>query len=371
MAALTPAVIRAARMTSLLLADHDARTPLSVAEWFGAMQAQDIASGLWSLGVRVPHSTVADVEAAFERGELIRTWPMRQTVHIIPAVDARWMLDLTGTRGLDRMRTRRQQLGLLPADLDRLRDVLEAFLEDGEPRTRRGRPRCLDGRGDPDRRAAGLPPSAVCVADRSHVHRPAAGRGADLRPAVRLGAARRSSCRETTALVELAHRYFRSHGPTTVKDFAGWTGLTLADARRGVEGNAGRLDRVGEGADAVWLTTELAEAIGDGRLADQGTLALPGFDEYVLGYKDRSLHGDESLLDRVVPGGNGIFRATIVRRGSVIATWTRTLVRDQVRIAVEPFAPLSGRARIDVDRALVAYAAYLGREPVITVSPSA
>jgi len=370
MAALAPTVIRAARMTSLLLAEHEQRTPLSVAEWFGAMQAQDVASGLWSLGVRVPHSTAADVEAAFERGGLIRTWPMRQTVHIIPAADARWMLDLTGTRGLDRMRSRRQQLGLLPPDLARLRDVLEALLEDGEPRTRADILDALTAEGIPTDGQRGYHLLAyasltgvTCIGPQRE--------GAQTFALLSAWAPHQVELSRDDALVELAHRYFRSHGPTTVKDFAGWTGLTLADARRGVEGNAGRLDRVGEGADAVWLTTELAEAIGDGRLADHGTLALPGFDEYVLGYKDRSLHGDESLLDRVVPGGNGIFRATIVRRGSVIATWTRTLVRDQVRIAVEPFAPLSGRARIDVDRALVAYAAYLGREPVITVSPNA
>ncbi len=370
MAALTPATIRAARMTSLLLADHVQRTPLSVAEWFGAMQAQDIASGLWSLGVRVPHATVADVEAAFERREVIRTWPMRQTVHIVPAVDARWMLELTGARGLDRMRTRRQQLGLLPADLDRLLTTLGAFLEDGQPRTRRDVLDALsaDGIATDGQRGYHLLLYAsltglTCIGPQRD--------GAQTVALLSAWAPQQVQLTRDEALVELAHRYFRGHGPTTVKDFAGWTGLTLTDARRGVEGNAGRLERVGEGADALWLTTELADAISDGQLAGQGTLALPGFDEYVLGYKDRSLHGDESLLDRVVPGGNGVFRATIVRRGSVIATWTRTLVRDQVKITVEPFAPLSGRARSDTERALGSYADYLGRVPVITVSASA
>jgi hypothetical protein len=370
MGALTPAVIRAARMTSLLLADHEPRTPLSVAEWFGAMQAQDVASGQWSLGLRVRHATVADVEAAFERGGLIRTWPMRQTVHIVPAVDARWMLELTGTRGLDRTRTRRQQLGLLPADLDRLLIALEAFLEDGEPRTRREVLDALAAEGIPTDGQRGyhllLYASLLgitCIGPQRD--------GSQTIVLLSAWAPQQVQLTRDEALVELAHRYFRSHGPTTVKDFAGWTGLTLTDARRGVEGNAGRVERVGEGARAVWLTTELANAISDGRPADHRTLALPGFDEYVLGYKDRSLHGDESLLDRVVPGGNGVFRATIVRHGSVIATWTRTLARNHVRITVHPFAPLSGRARTDTERALGAFADYLGREPVITIPASA
>lgn len=367
MAALAPATIRAARMTSLLLADHDERTPLSVAEWFGAMQAQDFASGLWSLGVRVPRSTIASVEAAFERRELIRTWPMRQTMHIVPAVDARWMLELTGTRGLDRTRTRRQQLGLLPADLDRLLICLAAFLEDGQPHPRRDVLDALAEEGIPTDGQRGYHillyaslTGLTCIGPQRD--------GAQTVALLADWAPQQVQLTRGEALVELAHRYFRSHGPTTVKDFAGWTGLTLADARSGVEGNSGRLERVGEGAGAVWLTAELADAISDGRLAGRGTLALPGFDEYVLGFKDRSLHGDESLLDRVVPGGNGVFRATIVRRGSVIATWTRTLTRAQVRIAVEPFTPLSGPARADTEHALGLYADFLGREPVITLA---
>ena len=35
------------------------------------------------------------------------------------------------------------------------------------------------------------------------------------------------------ALAELARRYFQSHGPATVHDFAWWSGLTVKDARAG------------------------------------------------------------------------------------------------------------------------------------------
>lgn len=357
-------------MTSLLLTDDDERTPLSVAAWFGAMQAQDIASGLWSLGVRVPHSTVADVEAAFERGELIRTWPMRQTVHVIPAVDARWMLELTGTRGLDRMRSRRQQLGLLPADLDRLLTTLEAFLEDGQPRTRRDVLDAVAAEGIPTDGQRGYHlllyaslTGLTCIGPQRD--------GAQTIALLSAWAPRQIQLTRDEALVELTQRYFRSHGPTTVKDFAGWSGLTLTEARRGVEGNTGRLARVGDGADAAWLTIELAEAIADGRLVDQGTLALPGFDEFMLGYKDRSLHGDEALLDRVVPGGNGVFRSTVVSAGVVQGTWGRALTTTSVKVTVDPFEPMTIAGHVDMERAFERYAAYLGRSLVLTVNDPA
>jgi ATP-binding cassette subfamily B protein len=43
------------------------------------------------------------------------------------------------------------------------------------------------------------------------------------------------------AVSELVRRFFQSHGPATTRDFAWWSGLTMADAKRG-------LDIVGGGA---------------------------------------------------------------------------------------------------------------------------
>ena len=65
--------VRRARMASMLLADAEQRTPLEVVRWFGALQAQDAASGHWSLGVRCSGSTEHAVLAAFERGDIVRT----------------------------------------------------------------------------------------------------------------------------------------------------------------------------------------------------------------------------------------------------------------------------------------------------------
>src|SRR5215469_16289828 len=105
---------RALRMSSLRLTDDQPR-PADVAgvvEWFGAMQSQDIASGLWSLGSRLSGFTVTDVRAALERREALRTWPMRGTVHLVPPRDARWMLDLTAVRTERAFAPRHAELGI-------------------------------------------------------------------------------------------------------------------------------------------------------------------------------------------------------------------------------------------------------------------
>src|ERR1044071_8994584 len=129
----------ALRLSSLLLREHPAGRPDTVAgvvEWFGAMQAQDMASGLWSLGVRLPGCTVGDVTAALERREAIRTWPMRGTVHLVPPRDARWMLAVMGVRALAGAAQRRELLGLTEEMADRAVDVLGTALAGGGRLTR-------------------------------------------------------------------------------------------------------------------------------------------------------------------------------------------------------------------------------------------
>ena len=109
--------VRRIRMAALLVNPRPSAvgTPASVGEvvtHLGAMQAQDNASGLWSLGVRLPGSKLADVTAALEEPQALRTWPMRGTVHLVPARDAHWMLACTGVRTLSGAAKRRETIGL-------------------------------------------------------------------------------------------------------------------------------------------------------------------------------------------------------------------------------------------------------------------
>ncbi|MEU4645146.1 winged helix DNA-binding domain-containing protein [Micromonospora sp. NPDC023814] len=348
-------------MTSLLLRPHPTTRPGGVAdvvEWFGAMQAQDVASGMWSLGVRLPALGHADVHAALERREALRTWPMRGTVHLVPPRDARWMLELTGVRSLAAAATRRAQLGLSEADADRAVDVLGAALAGGGRLTRA---HCL----------AALEAAGIGTAGQRGYHLLwyASVRGVTcLAPNV--------GTEQTFALLDewapaphrpdrdealaiLALRYVRGHGPVTDREFAGWTGLTLTDARRGLAaaGDALALVRV-DGQEAL-----VDAALPDAPRAsvDDDLLVLPGFDEYLLGYKDRSLMLDAAHRDAIVPGGNGVFQATVVRGGRVVGTWKRVVGRDRVAVTVRPLAPLGAAQRAGVEHAFGRYAAFLDR----------
>ncbi|MFI7645227.1 winged helix DNA-binding domain-containing protein [Micromonospora sp. NPDC049460] len=348
-------------MTSLLLRPYPTAHPGGVAdvvEWFGAMQAQDLASGMWSLGVRLPALNHADVHAALERREALRTWPMRGTVHLVPPRDVRWMLELTGVRSLAAAATRRAQLGLAEADADRAVDVLGAALAGGGRLTRA---RCL----------AALEAAGIGTAGQRGYHLLwyASVRGVTcLAPNV--------GTEQTFALLDewapaphrpdrdealaiLARRYVRGHGPVTDREFAGWTGLTLTDARRGLAAAGDALARVRVDGQEALVDAALPDA--PHVPVDDDLLVLPGFDEYLLGYKDRSLMLDAGHRDAIVPGGNGVFQATVVRGGRVVGTWKRAVGRDRVAVTVRPLTPLGAAQRAGVERALGRYAAFLDR----------
>ncbi len=359
------AELRGQRLRNLRLTDHAPMSPLDVVEWLGAIQAQDLASAMWSLGVRSQGATEASIASVFEDGQILRTWPMRGTIHAVPSVDARWMLETTGARALDASTRRREQLGLTVADVERATTSLEAALTGGRRLTRAEALTTIDDAGVQTTGQRGY----HLLSYAAHIGVTCIGPQQGSQQTFVLLDEWAPTPRRLTrseGLVELAFRYFRSHGPTTVRDFAGWTGLTLTESRAAVAGNDGRLHAIGSGPEARWA------AIGSDGDTDNGAdsvLALPGFDELILGYKDRSLHVPEGMLDRIVPGGNGVFRSTIVADGIAIATWSRKLRADRVDITVEPFTHLTSRTMRAATTALEQYATYLNSQASVTFSP--
>ncbi|MFF5180010.1 winged helix DNA-binding domain-containing protein [Micromonospora sp. NPDC000316] len=354
------------RMTSLLLRPHPGTRPGTVAEvveWFGAMQAQDLASGLWSLGARLPGHNMADVQAALERREALRTWPMRGTVHLVPPADARWMLELTGVRSLAGLAARRARLELTDDDAERAVDVLGAALAGGGRLTRA---QCLA-----TLRAAGV---ATDGQRGYHLLWYSSVRGVTcLAPTVGTEqtfalldewAPEPRRPERDEALAMLAHRYARGHGPVTAREFAGWSGLTLTDARRGLVAADGlstvRVDGEPTYVDAALVDTALTDAV---RTPVDDMLVLPGFDEYLLGYRDRTLMLDPAHQAAVVPGNNGVFQATVVRAGRVVGVWKRKIGRTAVTITIQPLTALDAAARARVEQALGRYADFLGLPP--------
>lgn len=311
-----------------------------------ALQAQDFAGALWSIGLRSGASR-AVVTAAHESGAFVRSWPMRGTLHLIAADDLPWMLELTAARAMASAAGRHRQLGLEPADFARAERIALGLL-DGATATRAELLAAFeaDGLSTAGQRGAHL---LVRLAQQGVVVLTGQDRWARL-DAVVPSPPRRD---RDEALRELALRYLRGHGPATVADLAWWAGLTLADARAGVADARSDLDALELDGTTFLMRPGLEPARPAVHL-------LPGFDENLLGYADRSAPLAGAPLDMVAPGSNGLFLATIVANGEVVGTWRREEKARGVTVSPAPFRELTAAQQAGVAKAAARYARYLG-----------
>jgi Winged helix DNA-binding domain len=352
--------VLAIRMKNLLLANREARSPADVVTWMGAMQAQDLASGEWSFGVRCAGRTQADIHQATVDREILRTWPMRGTVHFVPPADARWMLDVTGVRALAGAVRRREQLGLTEPIVNRAAEVLYNALNGGRSLTRSECVQLLIAAGVHTASEHGY--HLLWYASQIGVTCIGPQQGKD-QTFVLLDdwVPKPNVLSRNEALATLAVRYFRSHGPATRREFVGWTGLTATDARRGIELGNDELTTIDTASGPMITSIASLDHVATTRKDD--LYLLPGFDEYLLGYKDRTAMISQDRMNQIIPGANGVFKPTIVANGRVIGIWKRTIKIRHVEIQAFPFEPFTTRQNVAFTSAARAYADYLQLEP--------
>ncbi len=169
-------------------------------------------------------------------------------------------------------------------------------------------------------------------------------------------------------LAIMALRYFRSHGPASEKDFARWIGMGLRECRVGIAGTGDALVRVETSAGPMLAAAAALETTLDATAGVRSHLVLPGFDEYMLGYGDRSLLLEPEHFQAVVPGNNGVFQSTLVKGGRVVGIWKRTLKPKTVDIAVTALVKIGVADRKAFEREFAAYGTFVGREPRVNWS---
>jgi hypothetical protein len=347
------------RLLSQRVVGRALATPVDVVRHLGAMQAQDYGQSLWAVGVRTDRCTLADVERAVEAAEIVRTWPLRGTIHLVAGTDVRWMLELGAARAVAAHRARCAQLGIDDALVARCERLLRAAMHGRGPVRRSELMALLEREGVQTGGQRGytilwrLAHAAVLclgpVREKQQTFVLLDEWVPPGRPRAR-----------AEALGELASRYFRSRGPATVHDLATWAGLTVADARLGIEAVGTPLARETVDGTDCWLAADM-----DPMLDRTGCQLLPGFDELLLGYKDRAAVLAPEHAAKVVPGGNGVFHPVVVVDGRVVGTWKRTVARRSLTIALRPFQPAPGLAE-QVHDAAHRYGEFIGL-PVASV----
>ena len=319
--------------------------------YMGAVQAQDYPGALWSIGLRSHTLTRSDIEQAIEKREIVRTWPMRGTIHFLAADDARWITQLTAPQILRSAASREKALNLDEAAMKTARRVIEKALRDG-PRTRSGLMQQLERAGESTDQQRGYHILWRLALEGILCFGPHQGK----QPTFALLDQWLPKTRDLSgdeALGEIATRYFASHGPATLKDFAGWTSLPIGEARRGIEVAGTHLAKTIVSNNNYWHSPNI-------RIDNQASaFLLPGFDEFMLGYKDRSPALIAEHAHKIVPGGNGMFKPTIVIDGQVVGTWKKIERRTGAQLELDAFESFDDTHRARLERAVKRYGDFL------------
>ena len=344
--------LSAQRLRTHHLLKPDFESPAEVVRWFGAVQAQDYFGSLYAIGLRLPRATEGTIEKAVADRTIVRTWPMRGTIHYVPAEDVRWMLTLLARRRIPRNHLVYRRAGLTEADFEKAGKVLVRILSGGKLLTRPEVYQALDAakiRTEPEQR--GL-----------HILGYWAQMGL-----ICLGARRGKQTTITLlddwipdgrtlpgdqALAVLATRYFTSHGPATLGDFAWWSGLNAADARAALHSVRSRLVPVTVDGRTYWSGS--ADEPPD--LSSPNIHLLPAYDEFTVAYRDRSAIVDPALGKKV----GYALGPSIISDGRMVGRWKRTLEKDAVIIQLDLLGPLNRKQRTALEGAADHYGAFVG-----------
>jgi hypothetical protein len=301
--------------------------------WMGAIQAQDYNQAKWAVGARLTHLTEAQIESAFNQGEIFRTHLMRPTWHFVSADDIYWLLELTAKQIKSTTKSRKRDLGLTEAVLEKSKEILIKSLEGNRALTREELSDQLNlaGINTYEQRLPHILMEAeidgIICSGGIHGKKQTYALLADKVPV-------KKTFSKEESLALLANKYFTSHGPATLPDFIWWSGLPVADARKALEMNKSSLISEIINNETYWFSDSFSRSVS----LPNSVYLLPAFDEYLISYKNRSSAITLKNHAKSV-SNNGIFRPVIVVNGQISGLWKRTIKKDAVLIELDHFRP--------------------------------
>ncbi|MFS8097698.1 winged helix DNA-binding domain-containing protein [Lentzea alba] len=320
---------------------------LDVVRSLGAVQAQDYGQSLWALGLRTSGG-ISDVEEELKAGRIVRTWLMRGTIHYVPAEDVRWMLDLFGARDLARLTPKAWQYHRMTPELMSLaRKTFVEALSGGGCLTRREMIDLMASAGIPDDRQQSYFTFIHLAQEGLVVPGPPRGKEQTF-VLLEEWAPQQRSLDPDEALSVLASRFFGSHGPATVADFANWAGIGIREATRGFDPVRGSFVREAFDGKEYWLPPDLVPG--------SGALIVPAYDELVIGYKDRGAFFTR-YEEIPISTYNGMFYATIIEDGQIAGLWKRVMKKTSVDVELRP---LPGFDVSSLDSHVERFSSFLG-----------
>ncbi len=320
--------------------------------YLGAVQAQDYNGAKWSLGVRLPGSTDRSIEQRLVKKEIVRTWIFRGTLFFVSPADVRWMVALVGQRVIDSIQGRYRQLELDEGTLNRCSDLIVKALRDKEELTRKDLLAMLEKNGI-STKGLRAPHILQKVSLEGLVCQAAAIKNNPTYFLMDRLPPQPNVLSHDEAIIELAKRYFASHGPATLKDFAWWLGLPVAETKIGLEAIQSQLTQNEVDGQIYWQSASKLLVNGYA----QSIFLLPAADEYLLGYQDRSPILDARHV-KMLSQVNGL-NPFILKNGKVAGTWRRTIGKKEVVLKINATSEIDQPDLEALYRAAIRYGEFL------------
>jgi len=167
---------------------------------------------------------------------------------------------------------------------------------------------------------------------------------------------RRPGLERDAALLELARLYFGTRGPATIDDFAWWSGLTKSDSKRAVDIAGGDLESRSIDGRSYWVGASAPRKRFFAPLAH----LLPNYDEYIVGFKDRSAFGVRLRAAGKKPMTTALAGHALVVNGQIVGGWMRRLTSRAVVLEPQSLVRLTKPERGAIESAAQRFGAFLG-----------
>lgn len=358
---MNPKNIKDIRLQNQQIASSKFKNARDLVKWMGALQAQDYPMSKWAVGIRIPGFTTEKVEAALNKGDIIRTHLMRPTWHLVAADDIYWMLELTRPRILTTLRSRHKQLGITDDLLKKNRKILQKYFKWEKYAMRATLVKEYEKENILNNN--NLISHLLLCAELDGLI--CSGPEMDNKPTYTLLENRvpyRLTNKKEESLALLATRYFQSHSPATLEDFTWWAGLSTGEAKTALEMIKTNLISETINHQTYWLSDQELTI----EKAEKHIYLLPAYDEYIISYKYREQFISSKNQSKAI-SSNGMFWPVIVIDGLVSGLWKRTIKNNSVKIETDHFRSLNNSELRNLENAVVSYGRFVGKIPVLQI----
>ncbi len=156
------------------------------------------------------------------------------------------------------------------------------------------------------------------------------------------------------ALLELTCRYFGTRGPATGQDFAWWSGLTMSDVNRGLQIAGRTLQHATIDGRDFWFAERTVPR------ASPSVYLLPNYDEYFIGYKDRSAIAQRLGTTKAATRGNAFMAHVVFVNGQLVGGWKRVFQKKAVVVKLDLVTGLTRAERARVAAEARRFGVFLG-----------